>query len=152
MSLGSQLQKLGLADAKAVKKAEHARRQGKTLQEAQERQERLQRERQEAIERQKSVQEEQLRMRQEQEFMRGLRHQVESAAVPRRSGDEPYYIAVQGRIRKIWFDERQYEDVCRGVLRWIFLENQLYLLRNEDAVRIAQKEPSILLPFKDDAI
>ncbi len=152
MSLGSQLQKLGLADAKAVKKAEHAKRQGKTRQESEERQERLQRERQEALERQKSAQEEQLRIRQEQEFRRGLLHQVESASVPRRSGDEPYYVAVQGRIRKLWFEQHQYDEVCRGLLRWVLVENQLYLLRREDALRIAEKDPAILIPYKEEAI
>ncbi len=145
MSFSQQFQKLGLADAKAVRRAVHGKRQYQATGDAAERQQRLEEEKQQQVARQRDIQAQQLLQRQETERLAGIGNMLQAAAVQRKPGDLAFHVVAAGRIKRLWLAEAQYEAMCRGSLRLAYWNNTLYILPAEEAQRIALKAPEAIL-------
>ncbi len=145
MSLSDQLKKLGLADAKTVRKAEHAKRQARVQGEDEQLRKRLEEQRQAQLDKQRERQAQQAQERETHERWASARQMILAHAVPQQAGEIAYHAVIDHKIRKLWLHPQQHEDLCSGRLRWAKLDDQLVLLDAKDADRVAAKCPEMIL-------
>lgn len=145
MSLSDQLKKLGLADAKTVRKAEHAKRQARVQGEDESLRKRLEEQRQAQLDKQREHQAQQAQEREEHERRASARQMILAHAQPQQRGECAYHAVVDHKVRKLWLHTQQHEDLCSGRLRLARLDDQLVLLEAKEADRVAAKCPDMIL-------
>ncbi len=147
MSLQDQLLKLGVANQKQLRQAQHAQRQAAKSghNEARElAQTRQQEQKAQQQQRQRLLNEE----RERKENEAAARQMILQNEQLRVAGDAVCHVRVGSKLRKVRMHKAQYEDLCSGHLRWVVLDDRLVLLRAEMAAAIAEKMPDWVLPYE----
>ncbi|NNM51325.1 MAG: DUF2058 family protein [Pseudomonadales bacterium] len=145
MSLSDQLKKLGLADAKTVRKAEHAKRQARVQGEDEALRRRVEEQRQVQVEKQRERQAQQAQEREAHERLASARQMILAHAQPRQMGECAYHVVVDHKVRKLWLHPQQHEDLCSGRLRLARVDDELVILLLKDAERVAAKCADLIL-------
>ncbi len=145
MSLQEQLLKLGVADRKQLRQAQHAQRQAAKSGDNEARQlaeERSRQQKEQQQQRQRDLNQE--RARKEQEA--AARQMMLQQEVARQSGEAVCHVRVGQQLRKVRLQESQYQAVCAGDLRWGLLDDRLLLLNAAAAIAIAERAEHLILP------
>ncbi len=145
MSLQEQLLKLGVADRKQLRQAQHAQRQAAKSGDNEARRLAEERSRQQK-EQQQKLQSDLNRERARKEQEAAARQMLLQQEVVRQPGDAVCHVRVGRQLRKVRLHDSQYQAVCAGSLRWGLLDDRLVLLTATAAAAIAERAEYLILP------
>ncbi|PJE53460.1 DUF2058 domain-containing protein [Marinomonas sp. BSi20584] len=152
-SLQEQLLGIGLVDKKKVKKLKSESLQlkqkikkGKALATGDDgRQEELKRQREEKADKDRALNMERQKLAEQKAIQGQIRQMIEQNRIRKQDGDIAYHFTDNKKVKQLYISQSMHDDLSRGRLAIVKLEQQYELVPEPVAVKITERDPSYVL-------
>lgn len=149
-SLQDQLMKAGLADQKKARRAKQQRREDANkakrgeidMEDPADRARRLKAEQAEQDRQREAVRKAE---REKKEIAAQIRQMITTSRLDRRDGDQAYQYVQEKKIKKVYVSAAQQQQLTRGQIAIVALDDQVELVPTTVAEKIQQRDPAAIL-------